>query len=81
MTEPHGPSQKQQKGGTFGLGQVANFREVAPSAALRGGRRLRPRALFRAAQLNWATAADIRALQVAAEHGAPWRPLAQRPPS
>lgn len=47
----------------FGLQQIANFRPVAPSAALGSGGTLRANMLYRTAQLNYATSADVVAMK------------------
>ena len=47
----------------FGLAQIANFREVAPGTQLLGGQKIRAGSLYRAAQLNYASSADIEILR------------------
>jgi protein-tyrosine phosphatase len=47
----------------FALEQIANFRPVAPSAALGSGGTLRANMLYRTAQLNYATPTDVAAMK------------------
>ena len=47
----------------FGFEAVANFRLVAPGVALADGRRLKPDRLYRSAQMDAASAADVLKLE------------------